>query len=97
LLFAGRIFFLLAPGSGCSSRCSLIPLMIPAFGALFPGSSPTWVKVLPTYGLVQAIIRVTADGDSWAQIAPSLLMLAAWGVAAFVAGAFILRRRVAML
>jgi ABC-2 type transport system permease protein len=79
------------------SMLFMIPLMIPAFGALFPGSSPTWVKVLPTYGLVQAIIRVTADGDSWAQIAPSLLMLAAWGVAAFVAGAFILRRRVAML
>lgn len=79
------------------SMLFMIPLMIPAFGALFPGSSPTWVKVLPTYGLVQAIIRVTVDGDSWSQIAPSLLLLAAWGVATFIAGAFILRRRVATL
>ncbi|MEA2023833.1 MAG: ABC transporter permease, partial [Actinomycetota bacterium] len=79
------------------SMLFMIPLMIPAFGALFPGSSPTWVKVLPTYGLVQALIRVTADGESWSQIAPSLILLAAWGAAAFAAGAFILRRRVATL
>ena len=79
------------------SMLFMIPLMIPAFGALFPGSSPTWVMALPTYGLVQALIRVTADGETWSQIAPSLLLLAAWGVAAFVAGAFILRHRVATL
>ncbi len=79
------------------SMLFMIPLMVPAFGALFPGSSPTWVKALPTYGLVQAIIRVTVDGDSWSQTAPSLLLLAMWGVAAFFTGAFILRRRVATL
>jgi ABC-2 type transport system permease protein len=75
----------------------MIPLMIPAFGALFPGSSPAWIKVLPTYGLVQAVVRVSVDGESWSQIGPALLMLAAWGLAAFAAGAFILKRRVAML
>lgn len=75
----------------------MIPLMIPAFGALFPGSSPAWIKILPTYGMVEAVIGVTIDGDSWSQIAPALLMLAAWGVAAFAAGALILKRRVATL
>jgi len=79
------------------SMLFMIPLMIPAFGALFPGSSPLWVTALPTYGLVQALIRVTAEGETWSQIAPSLLLLAAWGVAAFVTGALILRRRVATL
>jgi ABC-2 type transport system permease protein len=79
------------------SMLFMIPLMIPAFGALFPGSPPTWVKALPTYGLVEAIIRVTVDGDGWNEIAPSLLLLVAWGAAAFVAGAYILRRRVATL
>ena len=79
------------------SMLFMIPLMIPAFGALFPGSSPTWVKVLPTYGLVNALIGVTADGESWSEIGPALLLLAAWGVAAFAAGAYILRRRVATL
>jgi ABC-2 type transport system permease protein len=75
----------------------MIPLMIPAFGALFPGSSPAWIKVLPTYGLVEAVVRVSVDGESWSQIGPALLMLTAWGLAAFAAGAFILKRRVAML
>jgi len=75
----------------------MIPLMIPAFGALFPGSAPTWIQLLPTYGLVEAVVRVSVDGDSWRQIAPALLMLAGWGLAAFATGAFILRRRVAML
>ncbi len=75
----------------------MIPLMIPAFGALFPGSSPAWIKVLPTYGLVDAVVRVSVDGESWSQIGPALLMLAAWGLAAFAAGAFILKRRVSML
>ncbi|MEN8234688.1 MAG: ABC transporter permease [Actinomycetota bacterium] len=79
------------------SMLFMIPLMIPAFGALFPGSAPGWVKVIPTYGLVEAIIRVTVDGDGWSQIAPVLLLLAAWGLAAFATGALILRRRVATL
>lgn len=75
----------------------MIPLMIPAFGALFPGSSPAWIRILPTYGMVEAVIGVTIDGDSWSQIAPALFMLAAWGIAAFAAGALILKRRVATL
>jgi ABC-2 type transport system permease protein len=79
------------------SMLFMIPLMIPAFGALFPGSASTWVKLLPTYGLVEAIMRVTVDGDGWSQIAPALVLLAAWGVAAFASGALILRRRVATL
>lgn len=75
----------------------MIPMMIPAFAALFPGTAPTWIRILPTYGLVEAIIGVTANGDGWRQIAPVLLLLAAWGVALFGAGFLVLRRRVAML
>jgi len=79
------------------SMLFMIPLMIPAFAALFPGSTPGWVKVIPTYGLVDAMIRITVDGAGWSDIAPALLMLAAWGLAAFAAGASVLRRRVATL
>lgn len=75
----------------------MIPLMIPAMGALFPGSTATWIKVLPTYGLVEALVGVTVDGESWAEVAPVLLLLAAWGAGAFVVGAYALRRRVATL
>ena len=75
----------------------MIPLTIPAFGALFPGSTATWIKLLPTYGLVEALIGVTIDGDGWAEVAPVLLLLAAWSVGAFAVGAYVLRRRVAAL
>lgn len=79
------------------SMLFMIPLMIPAFGALFPGSAPVWIKILPTYGLVEAIVRVTVDGESWGQIGPALIILAAWGVASFAVGTLILQRRVATL
>ena len=79
------------------SMLFMIPLMIPAFAALFPGSTPGWVKIIPTYGLVDAMIRITVDGAGWSDIAPALLMLAGWGLVAFGAGALVLRRRVATL
>ena len=75
----------------------MIPLMIPAFGALFPGSTATWIKLLPTYGLVEALVGVAVDGESWAEVTPVLLLLAVWSVAAFAVGAAALRRRVATL
>ncbi len=75
----------------------MIPLMIPAFGALFPGSVAPWIKVLPTYGLVDAVVGVTIDGAGWSEIGGSLLVLAAWCLAAFALGAAILRRRVGAL
>jgi ABC-2 type transport system permease protein len=79
------------------SMAFMIPLMVPAFGALFPGSAATWVRILPTYGLVEAVVGVTIDGDGWSQVAGSLAILALWGAGAFIAGAMILRRRVATL
>ncbi|MEN8239815.1 MAG: ABC transporter permease [Actinomycetota bacterium] len=75
----------------------MIPLMIPAFAALFPGSVAAWVKAIPTYGLVESMIRVTVDGSGLVEILPVVLLLAGWGLAAFAAGAMVLRRRVATL
>lgn len=75
----------------------MIPLMIPAFGALFPGTAATWIKALPTYGLVQAIVGVTTRSESWSDLGPMLALLAAWGVGLFALGSAVLRRRVATL
>lgn len=75
----------------------LIPLMVPAFGALFPGSSAWWVKLMPSYGLVQAVQGVTIDGESWSEIAGALALLAGWSTVAFAVGAWVLRRRVVTL
>jgi ABC-2 type transport system permease protein len=75
----------------------MIPLMIPAFGALFPGTAATWVRVLPTYGLVEAIVGVTTRSESWGDLAPTLLGLATWCAALLALGTVVLRKRVETL
>jgi ABC-2 type transport system permease protein len=79
------------------SLAIMIPLMIPAFGALFPGTAATWIRVLPTYGLVQAIVGVTTRGESWSDLGPTLALLGMWCVALLALGTVVLRRRVATL
>lgn len=79
------------------SLALMIPLMIPAFGALFPGTAATWIRVLPTYGLVQAIVGVTTRAESWADLGPALLGLGVWCVALLALGTAVLRRRVQTL
>jgi ABC-2 type transport system permease protein len=75
----------------------MIPLMIPAFGALFPGTAAAWIRVLPTYGLVEAIVGVTTRAESWGDIAPALLGLGAWCAALLALGTVVLRKRVETL
>lgn len=75
----------------------MIPLLVPAFAALFPGTAAPWVQALPSYGFVQTVVEVSAQGAGWADVAIDLLSLAAWTVAAFVGGWIILGRRVGTL
>lgn len=73
----------------------MIPLTVPAFSVLYPGTSAAWVQALPTAGLVSVIIGVSAYGDGWSQVAGDLVALALWCLVAFGAGVLVLRRRVA--
>ena len=75
----------------------IIPLMIPAFAALFPGTASTWIRVLPTYGLVQAIMRSTTYMEGWVEVLPYIGMVLVWNVVIFGAGLMILKRRVEAL
>jgi ABC-2 type transport system permease protein len=79
------------------SLALMIPLMIPAFGALFPGTAAAWIRALPTHGLVEAIVGVTTRAESWSDLAPTLLGLGAWCLALFTLGTLVLRRKVATL
>jgi ABC-2 type transport system permease protein len=76
------------------SMVFLIPLAIPAFSALFPGTASGWVRALPTYGLFQAIMGAAAYGQTLAELWPHLLGLAAWCAAIFAVGVAVLGRRV---
>lgn len=71
-----------------------VPLAIPAFAVLFPGSPAGWVRALPTAGLAEVLVRVTTDAAGFGELWPQLALLAGWGALAWVVGAAILRRRV---
>ncbi len=72
----------------------MIPLLIPAFAAMFPGSASTWVRFLPSYPLVSGLVDVSTYGAGWSQTLPELGLLAAWCVALFVLGWVVLKRKV---
>ena len=76
------------------SMLLFVPLAIPAFAVLFPGSTALWIQALPSHGFVEVLVGTTIDGEGWAQAWPNLALLAAWGVAAFVAGTAVLAGRI---
>jgi ABC-2 type transport system permease protein len=75
----------------------LVPLAIPAFSVLIPGTAAPWVRVLPSYSLVQAVVDVSFYDAGWADSVRSLLTLAGWCVVFAAGGVLILARRVTRL
>ena len=73
----------------------LVPLMIPAFALLFPGSASAWVQVLPSYGVLQALVGASSYGQGVLELAPHLAAAAAWAAAVFAFGWWALARKVA--
>jgi ABC-2 type transport system permease protein len=75
----------------------LIPLAIPAFAVLFPGTPAAWVRYLPSYGIIKAILASSIEGAGWAESAKYLAILAGWCVVSAATGALVLRRRAVTL
>ncbi|MBN2114441.1 MAG: ABC transporter permease [Acidimicrobiia bacterium] len=72
----------------------MVPLLVPALAALFPGTAAAWVRLLPSYPLVRGLVEVQSSGAGWADTLPELGLLAAWAAGLFGAGWLVLRRRV---
>lgn len=75
----------------------MIPLMIPAFTVLFPGTATGWIRALPSYPLVQGLVKVATYGDGWAETLSDVGALLAWCVALFGLGWVVLKRKVETL
>ncbi len=75
----------------------MVPLLIPAFAALFPGTASAWVRALPSFPLVQGLVDVTTYGAGWSETLPELSALLAWCVGLFGLGFVVLRRKVESL
>jgi len=75
----------------------MVPLMIPAFTVLFPGTASGWIQALPSYPLVQGLVKVTTYGDGWAETLTDVGALLAWCVGLFAVGWVVLKRKVETL
>jgi ABC-2 type transport system permease protein len=79
------------------SMLIFIPLLIPAMALLFPGSTATWIKAIPSWPLAEVLVDVSTEGAGWAEAAPLLGLLALWGAVAFAVGWLVLGRKVQTL
>jgi len=75
----------------------IVPLMVPAFTVILPGSAAGWVKALPSYGLIRAMVGTIGYGEGWREAMPHLIGALAWGAALFGTGLIVLKRRVERL
>lgn len=74
-----------------------IPLLIPTFAVLFPGTAAAWVRAIPTYPIIDMLVGTLSYGEGWAEATGSLAYAAVWLVVLFGAGLFTLKRRVESL
>ena len=72
---------------------ALIPLLIPTVSVMFPGLITGWVKVIPSYYLVDTLHRAANFGAGWGDVWQSLLVLLGFNIVIFWIGITALRRK----
>ncbi len=72
---------------------SIIVLSVPSFGILFPGAAAGWIKVIPSYYLVNIINQTVNYGAGWTNAWQNLLILLGFDIAIVSLGIIVLRRR----
>ncbi len=73
----------------------MIILALPAFNVLLPGLTSGWIRIIPSYYMVDAIYRLINFGSGWAQLSGSLLALLGFAAAFFSLGVLAMNRRLA--
>ena len=72
---------------------ALIIMMIPAGGVLFPGASAGWMRVIPSYYLLDSVHIAANFGAGWGDVWPHLIALILSGLIISGAGVSVLERR----
>jgi ABC-2 type transport system permease protein len=98
LMVTGVAFFIAAFASGFMSVLSwsvlfLFVLILPGIGVIFPTVASDWIKVIPSYYLVDTLHRVLNYGAGWGAVSMNLLYLFAGGLVFLLLGSWVLRRR----
>ncbi|MDO8848795.1 MAG: ABC transporter permease [Coriobacteriia bacterium] len=86
--FMGQLFY---------AMLFTIPLLIPTLSIMFPGSVAPWVRIIPTYPIIDVLVRSTVYGATWSDSWGSLAYAAAWLVVLYGAGLIALKRKVESL
>lgn len=74
---------------------ALILLSIPGLAVVLPGLTTGWIRILPSYYLVDPMHRVLNLGASWPEVGGQLLILVVYAAVIVAAGVLTLRRRFA--
>lgn len=74
-----------------------IPLMIPAFSVLFPGTAATWVKIIPSYPIIDLLVGATIYGAGWTDSYGALVYALLWVLVIYGLSLFVLKRKVETL
>jgi ABC-2 type transport system permease protein len=75
----------------------IIPLFIPSFAVLFPGSSSWIVRLIPSWGIIAAMEGASVYSLSWSELAQPMLWATVWCAVLLGAGWLILRKKVETL
>ena len=86
--FMGQLFY---------AMLFTVPLLIPSFAVLIPGSVASWVRFVPTYPIIDVLVGSTVYGATWADSWSSLAYAAVWLVVLYGAGLIALKRKVESL
>lgn len=72
---------------------SLVILMIPAFTVAFPGPVSGWIKVIPSYYLIETVNRASNFNIGWTGLWQNLLILLGFDVVLIWLGIMALKRK----
>ncbi|MFC1963603.1 ABC transporter permease [Chloroflexota bacterium] len=75
------------------SFVAMMIMLLPAMTAMMPGSVSIWVKIIPSYYIVDTLHRATNFGMGWNTLWPNLLIMLGFGVAFLSPGILALRRK----
>jgi ABC-2 type transport system permease protein len=71
----------------------ILLLSLPAIGLLLPGLTTDWIKVIPSYYLIDTVYQAATLNLGWAEAGSNLLILAAFSLVFMGLGIVVLRRK----
>jgi len=98
LLVSGIAFFIAAFARGLMSVMAwsmlfLLALLLPGMAVMFPSMTSGWIRMIPSYYLVDTLHCALNYGAGWNNVAANLAVLLASGLVFLAAGVLLLRRR----